>query len=446
MADHRSARQVLSEICQDFTEFPAPEQQPAPGGPLDWPGYQEQLGRAAERTGLAESVLCGLGRVGGSQAVLIAFDFRFLGGSVGEATGARITAAFEQARKLRVPVVSLIASGGSRLQEGMCALRQLHEIARACLLARQERIPHIAVLRNPTTGGMWAVLAASADVVLALPGAAVAFGGSRVRAQSADEEPFTAEGKFTTGQVDRIVEPAQLAGTLAELVDLLHPQVLSGPLEPAPVPRSLAWEAVPQSGWEAVLKARAPERPRAQAYLDRYFSRRFVLGGDRAGGVDEGMLCGFGQRQGRTLAFAAQTGTANTPAGYRSAARLIRLADRLRIPVLTLVDTPGAANGEEAERGGIGPAIAETFSAVAEATVPITTLVIGEGGSGGALALASPERTWITADAYFSVIAPESAAAVLRRAPEEVPEVADWLRLRPQDLVELGIVRGIADG
>ncbi|MDX3179648.1 carboxyl transferase domain-containing protein, partial [Streptomyces scabiei] len=133
------------------------------------------------------------------------------------------------------------------------------------------------------------------------------------------------------------------------------------------------------------------------------------------------------------------------PAGYRTAARLIRLADRLGIPVLTLVDTPGAANDADAERQGVGPAVADLFTAVATARTPVTTLLIGEGGSGGALALAAPDNTWATPDSYFSVIAPELAAAILKRPAHRAPATADELRLRPQDLVELGVVRGIVE-
>jgi acetyl-CoA carboxylase carboxyl transferase subunit beta len=175
--------------------------------------------------------------------------------------------------------------------------------------------------------------------------------------------------------------------------------------------------------------------------LDDYFTHRVTVSGDRCGGTDPGMLCGFGEHAGRTVAYAAQTGTATRPAGYRTAARLIRLADRLGIPVLTLVDTPGAANDAEAERQGAGAAIAEVFGAVASARTPVTTLLIGEGGSGGALALAAPGNTWATPDSYFSVIAPESAAAILKRPPEETEATADQLRIRPQDLMELGVVR-----
>jgi acetyl-CoA carboxylase carboxyl transferase subunit beta len=156
------------------------------------------------------------------------------------------------------------------------------------------------------------------------------------------------------------------------------------------------------------------------------------------------MLCGVGRRDGRAIAYAAQTGTANPPAGYRTASRLVRLADRLGLPVLTLVDTPGAANDAAAERAGVGAAINDTFAALAGARVPVTTLVVGEGGSGGALALASTDRLWIAPDAYFAVIVPEAATAILKREPAEAPQTAERLRLRPQDLLELGIVHGIA--
>jgi acyl-CoA carboxylase subunit beta len=214
--------------------------------------------------------------------------------------------------------------------------------------------------------------------------------------------------------------------------------------EPAPVPRALGELSPASDGWAAVLRARSAARPRAGAYLDDYFEVRRTISGDRAGGVDAGMVCGIGRRDGRSIAFAAQAGTPTTPAGYRTASRLIRLADRLRLPVLTLIDTPGAAADPNAERAGIGPAIAELFATVAAARISVTTLVIGEGGSGGALALSSQDNTWITPDAYFSVIAPELAAAILKRDPDEAPAIAGQLRLRPQDLLNLGVVQGIA--
>jgi acyl-CoA carboxylase subunit beta len=214
--------------------------------------------------------------------------------------------------------------------------------------------------------------------------------------------------------------------------------------ERAPVPRALGELGPAPDGWSAVRRARSAARPRAATYLDDYFELRRNLSGDRCGGVDPGMLCGIGRRDGRSIAYAAQTGTANTPAGFRTATRLIRLAERFRLPVLTLVDTPGAAADPAAERAGLGPAIAELFGVLASTEMPVTTLVIGEGGSGGALALCAANNTWIAPDAYFSVIAPELATAILKRSPADVPATADQLRLRPEDLLKLGIVQGIA--
>ncbi|MFJ9536753.1 carboxyl transferase domain-containing protein [Streptomyces sp. NPDC101225] len=441
MTERLSARAFLKLVADDstFAELPGPARESAPDGPLAWEGYDASRARAAERTGEQESVVCGTASVAGTRAVLLSFEFGFLGGSLGERTGDRLEAAYRHAREHRLPVVPLVATGGSRMQEGMLALAQLQRVARQSQLTREAGLAQIAVVRDPTTGGGWATLGAGADVVLALPGAQVGFAGSRVRPPDADAAAYTAEAQVAAGSADAVVPAAELRETLGTWLRLV-----TSPAREAPVPAALGAGGLPESGREAVRRARSPLRPRAQAYLDATFRRRTVLGGDRCGGTDpEGMLCGFGDHEGRGVAYAAQTGTATRPAGYRTAARLIRLADRLGIPVLTLVDTPGAANDAEAERQGAGAAIAEVFAAVAAARTPVTTLVIGEGGSGGALALAAPGNTWATPDSYFSVIAPEAAAAILKRPPARVGSTADQLRLRPQDLVELGVVRGV---
>jgi len=489
MAERLTAREVIALLADDFEELPHPVRQSKPDGPLAWQGYDASRARAAERTGEEESVVCGTARVEGTPAVLIAFEFGYLGGSLGERTGDRLEAAYTHAREHRLPVVPLVATGGSRMQESMLALTQLQRVARQSALTREAGLPQIAVLRDPTTGGGWATLGAGADVILALPAAQVGFAGSRVRPPDADPAAYTAEAQVAAGAADAVVRPEELRGTLGVWLRLLTrpsegaaPGTAAGPqdgatpgpeagspgaiapaprsrtapasasapgeatlapptVEPAPVPAPLGTTTLPATGWDAVQRARSPQRPRAESYLSAYFTDRVTVSGDRCGGTDAGMLCGFGEHGGRTVAYAAQTGTATRPAGYRTATRLIRLADRLGIPVLTLVDTPGAANDADAERQGASAAIAELFGTVASARVPITTLLIGEGGSGGALALAAPGATYATPDSYFSVIAPELAAAILKRPPEEIEPTADQLRIRPQDLVELGVVR-----
>ncbi|MGW1429552.1 carboxyl transferase domain-containing protein [Streptomyces sp. NPDC002431] len=444
MADRQSARAAIAALTTEFeelTEAPPGDTTAGDDGPLAWAGYADSRARATARTGERESVVHGLASVGGHDCVLVSFEFGFLGGSLGQRTGDRLVAAYEAARRRGLPLVSLIATGGSRMQEGMVALTQLQRVAHASARLRAAGPAQIAVLRDPTTGGGWATLGAGADVVLALPGAQVGFAGSRVRPPDADPAAYTAEGQWAAGQVDAVVAPDGLPGTVGRWLRALR--LPDTPPDPAPVPRALSAAGLPETGWDAVRQARSPSRPRAEAYLDDYFADRLPLVGDRCGGTDPGLLAGFGWREGRSVAYVAQCGTATRPAGYRTAARVIRLADRLGLPVLTLVDTPGAANDAAAERAGAGAAIADAFAAVAAARVPLTTLVIGEGGSGGALALAAPGNTHVTPDSYFSVIAPELAAAILKRAPDQVRATADQLRLRPQDLVELGFARSV---
>ncbi|MFG2608952.1 carboxyl transferase domain-containing protein [Streptomyces anulatus] len=438
-----TARETIALLtgAAGFTEHRPPSHPLPPDGPLGWAGYDAARERAGTRTGEEESVVYGTGVVGDRACVLLAFEFGFLGGSLGRLTGDRLAAAYELALTRRLPLLALVATGGSRMQEGMVALTQLQRVATASTRLRAAGLPQIAVIRDPTTGGGWATVGAGADVVLALPGAQVGFAGSRVRPADADPHAYSAEGQFAAGQVDAVVPPGELARTLTHWLRALGPH---GALPAAPLPRALSAAPLPETGREAVAAARDPRRPRAEAYLADYFGARLPLHGDRCGGADPGLLCGFGLRaDGLPVAYVAQCGTPTRPAGYRAAARTIRLADRLGVPVLTLVDTPGAANDAEAERAGAGAAIADAFAAVAEARVPVTTLVIGEGGSGGALALAAPDNTHVTADSYFSVIAPELAAAILKRPPSETGATADQLRLRPQDLLDLGFARSI---
>ncbi|MFD5072401.1 carboxyl transferase domain-containing protein [Streptomyces sp. NPDC058369] len=443
MAERLTAREAIGALTADFTESAAPAQDTAGDGPLGWTGYADSRARATARTGEQESVVHGTATVGGHPCVLISFEFGFLGGSLGQRTGDRLEAAYEEAITRGLPLVSLIATGGSRMQEGMIALTQLHRVARASARLRAAGPAQLAVLRDPTTGGGWATLGAGADVILALPGAQIGFAGSRVRPAGADPAAYGAEGQLAAGSVDAVVAPGDLAATVGRWLGLLAHH--DTPPSPAPVPAALGARDLPETGWDAVLRARAADRPRAGAYLDDYFDERLPLSGDRCGGTDPGLLCGFGLREGRAVAYVAQCGTATRPAGYRTAARVIRLAGRLGVPVLTLVDTPGAANDAEAERAGAGAAIADAFAAIAAAGVPVTTLVIGEGGSGGALALAAPDRTHVTPDSYFSVIAPELAAAILKRSSDRVRATAGQLRLRPQDLVDLGVARSVAE-
>ncbi|MGH3226960.1 MAG: carboxyl transferase domain-containing protein [Streptosporangiaceae bacterium] len=422
--------------------------------PSDWPGYPDQLRRARNATRARHAVTTGIATVGGVACVLVGFEFAFLGGSMGTAEGARIARAFSVAVAERLPVICVSASGGSRMQEGTSALLQMQVVAAAIAGARRAGIPHVAIAGDPTTGGVWSSLIADADVLISVPGARVSFSGSRTRPGDTDPRSpdYLADGKWDRGFVDVLSGVPGLRAEVAAVVRLLSPRSRGDMPRRAPLP---AWPIEDGAGdgdgdrppgtdaWTHVSGARDPCRVRADRWLAGYFGPRFEIRGDRCGGVDPGLRCGFGNHQGATIAYVAQNGERTTPAGFRTATRLLGLAARFRLPVLTLIDTPGAAASPADEAAGVGPAIAELFVAMASSQVPVTSVVIGEGVSGGALALASPTDLWIARDGYLAVTAPELASLILKLGVADIPRVAAWLRLTPAELVSRGIVRGI---
>lgn len=420
--------------------------------PSDWPGYPDQLRRARKAAGTRHAVTTGMATVGGEACVLVGFEFPFLGGSMGTAEGTRIARAFSIAVAERLPIVCVAASGGSRMQEGTSALLQMQAVAAVIAGARRAGIPHVAVAGDPTTGGVWSSLIAGADVLISVPGARVSFSGSRTRPPGADPRSpeYLADAKWAHGFIDVLSPVPELRAEVAAVIRLLSPRSRGDAPRRAPLP---AWPAgegdgdgngpLAKDASTHVIGARSPRRARADRWLAGYFGQRFEIQGDRCGGVDPGLRCGFGSHQGVTIAYAAQTGLPSTPAGFRTATRLLELAARFRLPVLTLIDTPGAAAAPADEAAGVGPAIAELFVAMASSQVPVTSVVIGEGVSGGALALASPSDLWIARDGYLAVTAPELASSILKLAVDDIPQVATWLRLTPAELLSRGIVRGI---
>jgi acetyl-CoA carboxylase beta subunit len=416
--------------------LPAPEST----DPLAWPGYSESLARAKARTGRQQGVCAGLASIRGWDCVLVAFDFSFFGGSMGAAEGEYLVSAVELARRRRLPFVSFVRSGGARMQEGIYSLVQMRRVAGALQDLAAAGCPHVSVAAHPTTGGVWASLAAAADFVVAEQGAEIGFAGSRTRPGQEDSAAFSAAQKWHDGFVDVLCAPCRTAQCVAEALSVLSAPV-GDPGEPPALPRDLAPNR-PQRGRAQVARARRRDRPRADAYVSDYFERWIELRGDRCGAVDPGLLAGFGLRSGRRLAFIAQLGMPTSAAGFRTASRLLRLANLLRTPVLTFVDCPGAANDASAELAGVGTAIAQLLADIASSKVPVRSVVVGEGGSGGALALAA-EDSWMSADSYFSVTAPELAAAILKWPPERTGEVAELLRLAPEDLIDAGFARGM---
>ena len=414
--------------------------------------YKQHLFRDQRRTGLTEAAVTGTCAIGGSLAVLIVLDFGFMGGSMGCVVGEKVALAFEYASKRRRPVVAVVTSGGSRIQEGALSLMQMAKTTIAAGQLHAKGLPFISVLANPTTGQVFASFANLADVILAEPGAIVGLTPMRALKASSDEPlpggSHTAEAHLEHGMLDVVVDRAQLRELLAVLLDLLGPQYQLTATRKGQQPEG---EAPRTHAWDAVQLARHKSRPTSLDYIGRIVANFVELHGDRSYGDDAAIVCGIGHLGGQTVAVIGQErgrgdGAAQrqdgrvSPEGLRKAHRAIRLASKFDIPLITLIDTPGPYPSLDAEQRGLGNAIASTMALMAGLEPPSIAVVIGEGGSEGALALGVANRVLMMEHAIYSIISPEDAASLVYQDEGRADEVAESLKLTAQDCRELGIV------
>lgn len=415
--------------------------------------YRERVMQARERTGLKEAVLTGRGRIRGNEVIVAVVDFGFLGGSMGSVAGEKIALAFEQAIDREIPIVTVVASGGARMQEGMLSLVQMAKTAAAARRAHERRIPYISILTDPTTGGMYASFASQGDLILAEPGALIGFAGPRVIAGTMDDRGDESETKTHTpayllehGFLDAIVSRVRLRDTLATILRV----IVRSDHELPEVREPHVDSRQPQidGAWDIVQTARRQDRPTTLDYIKRISPQFVELHGDRAYGDDPAMVCGLGEIAGRGVVFVGlerghddelRRGGQALPEGYRKALRALSLAERFGCSVVTFIDTPGAYLGIESEARGLASALSECLARMSVLRVPVVSVIIGEGGSGGALALGVGDRILMQEHAIYSVIAPEGAAAILFRDSSRAPEVAEALKLTAWDCVQLGV-------
>jgi acetyl-CoA carboxylase alpha subunit len=428
------------------------------GDPLGYPGYAAQL-REAE----AESVVTGLTRLGSQHAALIETRFDRFGGTMGAAAGEKIARAFDQAAARRLPVVAVTATGGARLQEGMLALVQMGRTVAARGRHASAGLLMAAIYGSPTTGGVYASWAALADVRAGLSGATIGFGGPRVVELVTGQPPpatsHTAESAYAAGRLDAVLPAGSEVGWLAAALGAAdRPLALPAWRRPVhaypgsgsgsgsgPGTRDPAGSGPAASGSQAIRAVRAAARPSGLEWAAALCTSWTDLHG-----TDPAIRAGLASIGGQRLVVIAMDrhATANAaarpgPAAYRLAQRAIRLAARLRLPLLTLVDTPGAEPGPAAEADGIAAEIAGTIALMADIPTVSVCVCVGEGGSGGAMALGYADRLLMLAGSVFSVIGPEAAALILRRKPSAASQVADALGITGAALGRLGLVDGL---
>ena len=445
------------------------------GNPCHFKGYEEKLGDLQRDTGLNEAVITGKGKIDGMEAAVGVCDTRFLMGSMGYAVGEKLTRAIERATVEKLPLIIFTCSGGARMQEGIVSLMQMEKTAAALKKFDAAGGLYITVLTNPTTGGVTASFAMLGDIILAEPQALVGFAGPRVIRQTIGEELpegfQRAEFLLEHGLIDNIVERRFLKQTLSTLLRLhKKPQaetmsryqqylddIYAKKIDIKKEEALLAAknEKKQLSAWEKVQIARSGKRPSALDYIGYLTKDFYELHGDRVYRDDGAVVGGIAFFGKQPVTVIGQQKGATTkenivrnfgmpyPEGYRKALRLMKQAEKFHRPVLCLVDTPGAYCGIGAEERGQGEAIAKNLFEMADLKVPVLSIVIGEGGSGGALALAAGNEVWMLENSVYSILSPEGFASILWKDASKAEKAAQVMKLTAQDLKELGIIEQI---
>jgi len=432
------------------------------------PAYAADLAQARRKTGLDESVITGEGQLLGRRVAVAASEFGFLGGSIGVAAAERLTAAVERATAERLPVIALPASGGTRMQEGTVAFVQMVKITAAVQAHRAAHLPYVVYLRDPTMGGVFASWGSLGHLTLAEPRAHIGFLGPRVyQALSGSrfpEDVQTAENLHAHGLIDAVVAPGELASYLGRVLTAMttrplssprpdpadpanpaNPAVPAVPADPAdpadpagPVdPSGPAGTAVPRSAsaWESVLRTRRADRPGAGVLIrlaatDVVPLRQtgLILALVRIGGYPCVLI---GHDRG---------GPPPGPATLRLARRGARLASGLRLPLVSVIDTPGAELSVQAEQDGLAAEIARCLAGLITLPVPTVSLLLGQGAGAAALAFLPADRVLAAEHAWLAPLAPEGASAIVYRDPGRAPELAARQRIGSADLAAEGIV------
>ena len=452
--------------------------------PMEYRGYPEKLAAAKAKTGLNEAIVTGKGSIGGNEAVIGVCDGRFLMASMGENVGEKIARAVERATRERLPVILFCCSGGARMQEGITSLMQMAKTSAALKRHSDAGLLYISVLTDPTTGGVTASFAMLGDIILAEPGALIGFAGPRVIEQTIRQKLpkgfQRAEFLLEHGFLDAVVERPYMKKVLENLL-ARHRKSSSSRRASAdsvgkrdadtedsqqnnemPGSDNLAVtcqmqqenedEKRTKDAWERVLTSRKKDRPVGSDYIDALFKDFQELHGDRLYGDDPAVIGGIADFHGQSITVIAQEKGRNTNEniqrnfampkheGYRKALRLMKQAEKFHRPVICFVDTPGAFCGIEAEERGQGEAIARNIYEMSSLTVPILTILIGEGGSGGALALATADEVWMLENAVYSILSPEGFASILWKDSTKAKEAARVMKLTSDCLKEQGIV------
>jgi len=451
-----SARERIRFLVDpdSFQEYDA---ELTPGDPLDFEDsttYEKRVADSQRKTGERDAAIYGTAEIGGGPIVICAMDFTFMGGSMGSVVGEKVTRAVERALATRTPVLVCSASGGARMQEGTISLMQMAKTAAAAARLAEGGVPYFSLLADPTYGGVSASFAMLGDIIIAEPKAHIGFAGPQVIEQTIRQklpDGFqTADFLMEKGQIDMVVPRAELPAVLKKL--LRYHVKSSAPVGTGVTPKPSSQQPTQtRSAWACVQLARHRDRPNLSEYVAAIFDSFTELHGDRHQRDDLSIIGGLASLDGRPVMIVGHQkgrGTKQSiernfgmphPEGYRKALRLMQYAGRVGLPLLTFIDTPGAYPGLQAEERNQSEAIARNLLVMSRLPIPIICSIIGEGGSGGALAIAVGDRILMLENAIYSVISPEGCATILFKDAASAPRAAEASRLTAGELLKLGV-------
>ena len=415
--------------------------------------YQKLISRDQNRTGLTEAAVTGRCRIDGMEVMLVVLDFGFMGGSMGSVVGEKVATALETAARRDLPLVALVTGGGARVQEGVLSLMQMAKTVTAANRLREKGAPFIVVLANPSTGQAYASFANLADVIIAEPGSLIGLSTLRTLQEQAKVplplDAHTAESHLGHGLLDNVVDREVLHSRLSTLLQILTAQKQNNTGLKDLLKLELdGLDDYQPEPWEAVTVARNDERPLASSYMRAMLDPFIELHGDRLNSDDRSIVGGVGFLCGEPVAVIGQQRPLSLegeryhvyPDGLRKAQRVINISARFKLPLITLVDTQGADPSIEAEEHGIGNAIATTLSLMVDVPTPVVSVIIGEAGSEGALALSLSDQILMQQYAIYSPITLSHNLGGTYPDHMLNREAAEALMLTAQDCLELGIV------
>ena len=429
--------------------------------PLDFKGYEEKVAGLKERTHLNEAVVTGKASINGSPVVLGICDGRFMMASMGHIVGEKIARAVERATEERLPVIIFTCSGGARMQEGIVSLMQMAKTSAALKRHSDAGLLYITVLTDPTTGGVTASFGMLGDIILAEPKALIGFAGPRVIEQTIGQKLpkgfQRAEFLLEHGFVDRIIEREEMKDVLGQILKMHSEKGFADTDVKAAHKMNAGFAKTEKSlsAWDRVQISRKKNRPVGTDYIEALFDDFMEFHGDRYFKDDHAIVGGIAHFHGMPVTVIAQAKGKTTkenldrnfsmpsPDGYRKALRLMKQAEKFGRPVICFVDTPGAFCGLESEERGQGEAIARNLYELSGLKVPVLSVVIGEGGSGGARAMAVADEVWILENAIYSVLSPEGFASILWKDSKRAAEAAEVMKLTADDLKRLGVVEQV---